>query len=75
MMLFKQISMLGRVILSEGVQVNFVVNDNLSCVEFCLFQNKKYEQEAQGLSALLDKMVDNDHIKLDNIGLYMYLSQ
>ncbi len=25
------------------------------------------KQEAQGLGALLDKMQDNDHIKLDNI--------
>ncbi len=25
------------------------------------------EQEAQGFGALLDKMEDNDHIKLDNI--------
>ena len=25
------------------------------------------KQEAQGLGALLDKMEDNDHIKLDNI--------
>ena len=25
------------------------------------------EQETQGLGALLDKMEDNDHIKLDNI--------
>ncbi len=25
------------------------------------------QQEAQGLGALLDKMEDNDHIKLDNI--------
>ncbi len=35
------------------------------------------EQEAQGLGILLDKMEDNDHIKLDNyhnIQIYMYLS-
>ena len=25
------------------------------------------QQEAQGLDALLDKMADNDHIKLDTI--------
>ncbi len=25
------------------------------------------QQEAQGLGAVLDKMEDNDHIKLDNI--------
>ncbi len=28
---------------------------------------QKQKQEAQGLGALLDKMEDNDHIKLDNI--------
>ncbi len=27
----------------------------------------KISQEAQGLGALLDKMEDNDHVKLDNI--------
>ncbi len=31
------------------------------------FHDLKPVQEAQGLGALLDKMADNDHIKLDNI--------
>ncbi len=31
--------------------------------------NTKTKQEAQGLGALLDKMEDNNHIKLDNIDL------
>ena len=30
-------------------------------------QVEKRKKEAQGLGALLDKMEDNDHIKLDNI--------
>ncbi len=30
-------------------------------------QQRTSKQEAQGLGALLDKMEDNDHIKLDNI--------
>ena len=29
--------------------------------------SSKIQQEAQELGALLDKMEDNDHIKLDNI--------
>ena len=33
-----------------------------------------FQQEAQGLGALLDKMEDNDQIELDNIEIYMYLS-
>ena len=32
--------MLGWVILSEEVQVDFLVNGNLSWVEFCLFRKK-----------------------------------
>ncbi len=40
MMLFIQVRMLGWVILSEGVQVDFFVNGNLSWVEFCLFRKK-----------------------------------
>ncbi len=31
---------------------------------------KDYKQEAQGHGALLDKMEDNDHIKLDNTEIY-----
>ncbi len=34
----------------------------------------KIQQETQGLGALLDKMEDNDHIKLDNIEIQMYIS-
>ncbi len=34
----------------------------------CTVMEISYEtQEAQGLGALLDKMEDNDHIKMDNI--------
>ncbi len=32
-----------------------------------LLPHGKNKQEAQGLGALLDKMEDNDHIKLDSI--------
>ncbi len=33
-----------------------------------------FQQEAQGPGALLDRMENNDHIELDNIEIYMYLS-
>ncbi len=36
-----------------------------------LLQYTSLKQEAQGLGALLDNMEDNDHIKLDNIEIYM----
>ena len=39
---------------------------NLSLWSFTIYLSNN-TQEAQGLGALLDKMADNDHIKLDNI--------
>ena len=40
---------------------------DIHCVIYLHQFHPKYKQEAQGLGALLDKMGDNDHIKLDNI--------
>ncbi len=41
----------------------------MSCKLVVITENSvpKLKQEAQGLGALLDKMEDNDHIKLGNI--------
>ncbi len=45
-------------------------------VVVCAFDSESLhiEQEAQGLGALLDKMEDNDHIKLDNRDLDVSLT-
>ena len=49
--------------LRAQIWVRFALRQTISEIQ----GHQKSEQEAQGLGALLDKMEDNDHIKLGNI--------
>ncbi len=52
---------------SYSISISRELPVNCVCQWWTTYLAMQSKQEAQGLGALLDKMEDNDHIKLDNI--------